>query len=228
MRTRTEISEPNQRKKKTLRLVCLGDTHGFHRRLVLPPGDILIHSGDFMVDGKSVEEIDDFNAWLGSLPYRHKLVVAGNHDRLFDDHPKLARAHLTNAIYLQDSGVTLEGLKFWGSPVNSVGGDWAFSRDLTVKIRKHWNLIPDDTDVLVTHEPPFGTLDKTHILAKHRGCNYLLGAVRRVQPKLHVFGHIHGGYGKEVAWGGVTLVNCAVVDNDRQLTNPPTVLRLAL
>jgi hypothetical protein len=67
-----------------------------------------------MVDGSSVEEIDDFNSWLGSLSFRLKLVIAGNHDRLFDDNPKLAQAHLTYAIYLQDSGVTLEGLKFWG------------------------------------------------------------------------------------------------------------------
>lgn len=106
---------------------------GFQRRLTLPPGDVLIHSGDF--DGGSVEEIDDFNSWLGSLPFRHKIVIAGNHDLLFDRKPKLARAHLTKAIYLQDSGVTIEGVKFWGSPVNSVGGDWAFARERLVKIR---------------------------------------------------------------------------------------------
>ena len=207
-----------------LHLVCIGDTHGFHRKLTLPPGDTLIHSGDF--DGRSVEEIDDFNAWLGSLPFEHKIVIAGNHDLLFDRDPKLARAHLTEAIYLQDSGVTIEGVKFWGSPVNSVGGDWAFSRERLVKIRKHWDLIPDDTDVLITHEPPYGTLDKPHIMAKHAGCQYLLGAVLRIKPRLHVFGHIHGGYGRESAWSGMTLVNCAVVDNSRTLANPPTVIEL--
>jgi Icc-related predicted phosphoesterase len=206
-----------------LRIVCVGDTHGFHRKLTLPPGDILIHSGDF--DGRSVEEIDDFNAWLGSLPFEHKIVIAGNHDLLFDRDPKLARAHLTEAIYLQDSGVTIEGVKFWGSPVNSVGGDWAFSRERLVKIRKHWDLIPDDTDVLITHEPPYGTLDKPHIMTKHAGCQYLLGAVLRIKPRLHVFGHVHGGYGRECAWN-MTLVNCAVVDNARTLANPPTVVEL--
>lgn len=90
-----------------LRLVRIGDTHGLHRKLALPPGD-------FMVHGAGIEELDDFDAWLSSLPFRHKLVVAGNHDLLFDRKPKLARAHLTHAIYLQDSGVTLEGLNFWG------------------------------------------------------------------------------------------------------------------
>jgi Icc-related predicted phosphoesterase len=228
MPTKNKADKAKEDRVKALRLVCIGDTHGHHRELVLPPADILIHSGDFMVDGKSVEEIDDFNSWLGSLPYRHKLVVAGNHDRLFDDNPKLARAHLTEAIYLQDSGVTLEGLRFWGSPVNSVGGDWGFSRERMVKIREHWDRIPEDTDVLITHEPPYGTLDKSHILAKHRGCQYLLGAVRRVKPRLHVFGHVHGSYGKETAWGGVILVNCAVVNDERVLTNSPTVVKLAL
>jgi Icc-related predicted phosphoesterase len=212
--------------KRPLRLVCIGDTHGLHRSLHIPAGDILIHSGDFLVDGSSVEELDDFNAWLTSLPFRHKLVVAGNHDRLFDHKPKLARAHLTEATYLQDSGVTLHGVKFWGSPVNSVGEDWAFSREKMVKIRKHWDRIPEDTDVLITHEPPYGTLDKAHILGKHLGCQYLLGAVLRIRPRLHIFGHIHGGYGHESGWSGMTLVNCAVVDNARSLAHAPMVIEL--
>ena len=183
MPNRTESTNQANAGKKLLRLVCIGDTHGHHRKLNLPSGDILIHSGDFMVDGSSLDEIDDFNAWLGSLPFRHKLVVAGNHDLLFERKPKLARAHLTEAIYLQDSGITIEGVKFWGSPVNSVGGDWAFARERMVKIRKHWDLIPDDTDVLITHEPPYGTLDKPDILAKHAGCQYLLGAVLQDQAE---------------------------------------------
>lgn len=142
-----------------LRLVCISDTHGFHRDLDLPPGEILIHAGDF--DGHSVEAVDDFNCWLGELPFRHKLVIAGNHDLLFDRRPKLARKHLTNAVYPEDSGIRLEGLNFWGSPVNSVlGEEWTFGRERLVKLRRHWDRIPDDTDVLITHKPPYGTLDK--------------------------------------------------------------------
>ena len=111
-----------------LRLVCIGDTHGFHRRLTLPGGNILIHSGDFMVNGSSTDEIDDFNAWLGEQPFRHKLVIAGNHDLLFDRDPKLTRKHLTGNLPpgLRDHPRRAELL---GSPVNSVGGDWAFSRE---------------------------------------------------------------------------------------------------
>ncbi len=115
MPSKTESAKPKGAEKKSIRLVCIADTHGFHRKLDLPAGDILMHAGD--LDGCSVEAIDDFNAWLGTLPFRHKLVIAGNHDLLFDRKPRLARAHLTQAIYLQDSGVGLEGLNFGGSPV---------------------------------------------------------------------------------------------------------------
>lgn len=134
MPIKTESAKPSRAEKISLRLVCIADTHGFHRKLILPAGDILIHAGDF--DGRSIKEIDDFNAWLGTLPFLHKLVIAGNHDLLFDRNPKLARAHLTHATYLQDSGVTLKGLKFWGSPVNSIlGEEWAFGRERGSAIR---------------------------------------------------------------------------------------------
>jgi hypothetical protein len=83
----------------------------------VPDGDILIHAGDFMTYGNAPREIIDFNAWLGRQPHPNKIVIAGNHDRLFESHPNPARALVTNGIYLEDSGVELEGLKFWGSPV---------------------------------------------------------------------------------------------------------------
>jgi Icc-related predicted phosphoesterase len=173
-------------KATSVRIVCLSDTHGLHRRLTLPQADILIHSGDFMVHGRSTDEIDDFNAWLGSLPHKHKIVIAGNHDLLFEVRPTEARARIINAVYLEDTGVTLEGLNFWGSPVTPVFGDWAFAADRGAAIRRHWDKIPDDTDVLVTHGPPFGTLDKPDILAPHFGCQELTKAVIRTKPRLHV------------------------------------------
>jgi Icc-related predicted phosphoesterase len=213
-------------KATSVRIVCLSDTHGLHRRLTLPQADILIHSGDFMVHGRSTDEIDDFNAWLGSLPHKHKIVIAGNHDLLFEVRPTEARARITNAVYLEDNGVTLEGLNFWGSPVTPVFGDWAFAADRGAAIRRHWDKIPDDTDVLVTHGPPFGTLDRPDILAPHLGCQELTKAVIRTKPKLHVFGHVHGGYGRESAWNDMLLVNCAVLNEAYALTNQPTVVDL--
>jgi Icc-related predicted phosphoesterase len=103
----------------------------------------------------------------------------------------------------------------------------ATSRMVREKTPPHAMPIPDDTYVLITHEAPYGTLDKTHILARHMGCQYLTGALLRIKPRLHVFGHIHGGYGRESAWDRVTFVHCAVVNNDRVVANLPIVVELA-
>ena len=98
-----------------MRLVLISDTHGQHRKFDIPEGDVLIHAGDFMWSGRNYEEIIDFDVWLGSLPHKHKIVIAGNHDILFEQQYS-ARNHLTNATYLQDSGIEIDGLKFWGAP----------------------------------------------------------------------------------------------------------------
>jgi len=110
-----------------VRIICISDTHGKHAGLLVPDGDILIHAGDFMTYGNAPREIIDFDAWLGRQSHRHKIVIAGNHDRLFESHPVPARALITNGIYLEDSGVELDGLTFWGSPVQPPFNYWAFN-----------------------------------------------------------------------------------------------------
>jgi hypothetical protein len=107
-----------------VRIICISDTHGQHAGLRLPDGEILIHAGDFMTYGNAPREIIDFNTWLGRQPHAHKIVIAGNHDRLFESHPIPARDLITNATYLEDSGVEVEGLKFWitsAAPVQQLG-----------------------------------------------------------------------------------------------------------
>jgi Icc-related predicted phosphoesterase len=205
-----------------MRIVCISDTHGVHRKLELPPADVLIHAGDFMASGRSIEEIDDFDDWLDSLPHRHKIVVAGNHDLLFESTPVEAKVHLSSAVYLENASVTLEGLHFWGCPVTPVLRDWAFSVDRGACSREFWSRIPAETDVLVTHGPPFGILDKDHILSSHMGCQDLTQAVREIKPRLHVFGHVHGGYGQETWPNGTCFVNCAVLNGGT--LNPPIIL----
>jgi hypothetical protein len=99
------------------RIVCISDTHGLHRKVTVPESDLLIHAGDFMRTGISLEEIADFNDWLGEQPHRYKIVVAGNHDLLFEMTPDNAMEHLTNAVYLENEGIVLGGVTFWGSPM---------------------------------------------------------------------------------------------------------------
>lgn len=143
-----------------MKLVCISDTHSLHRRLQsIPDGDVLIHAGDCLGQG-TLENIEDFNDWLGSLPHRHKIVIAGNHDWAFQETPELARQALTSAIYLEDSGVEIEGVRFWGSPWTPIFMNWAFMLGRGEPLYEKWQLIPDDTDVLITHGPPQGIGDE--------------------------------------------------------------------
>ncbi len=196
--------------------------------LLLPGGPILVHAGD--MSGRGTEsEIRRFLDWFSSLPYMHKILIAGNHDFFFEiAKPELVAALLADypeVTYLNDSGVTIEGIKFWGSPVTPWFHNWAFNR-YPQEIEAHWDLIPNDTDVLITHGPPQGILDKTIREGWSVGCKYLLKVVNRVNPKVHVFGHIHEGMG-QTQIGGTIFINAAVVDERYHLWhNKPSVINV--
>ena len=207
------------------RIVCISDTHGQHANLGVPDGDVLIHAGDFMAFGDTPREIVDFNQWLGKQPHRHKIVIAGNHDLMFERHPGAARELLSNAIYLENSGAEVAGLKIWGSPVQPEFNNWAFNVARGVAIRRYWRMVPENTDILVTHGPPFGVLDKSHPSTAHLGCEELANAVEQIKPRLHVFGHIHGGHG--LSTGKRTqFVNASVVNEAYRLIHEPQVAEI--
>jgi Icc-related predicted phosphoesterase len=188
-----------------MRIVCVSDTHGRHRYTEVPDGDILVHGGDVTLHG-TLDDVEFFNDWLGTLPHKHKVVIAGNHDFCFQNDPAEARARLTNATYLEDAGCEIAGLKFYGSPWTPLFFDWAFmlsDSDLAAK----WARIPAGLDVLITHGPPHGLLDWTN-RDEHAGSSTLLDRVREVKPRLHVFGHIHEAAGRtEVE--GTTFLNAS-------------------
>jgi Icc-related predicted phosphoesterase len=211
-----------------VRIICISDTHGQHSDLRVPDGDILIHAGDFMTYGKAFREAIDFNAWLGRLPHRHKIVIAGNHDWLFETHPIPARDLITNGIYLEDSGVELDGLKFWGSPVQPPFNNWAFNVERGDAIRQHWDKIPMGTDVLVTHGPPFGILDQSRPMTPHLGCEELAKIVEKIAPRLHLFGHIHGGHGCVRGANGSEFVNASVLNELYLLVHEPQIIGLEI
>ena len=207
-----------------MKLVLISDTHGRHRHFTTPPGDILIFAGDMMTDGYRSREISDFNTWLGEQPQVKKVVIAGNHDRLFESTTS-AQGVLTNAIYLENSEVEIDGLKFWGSPAQPEFYNWAFNYKRGEDIDRIWRMIPDDTDVLITHGPPSGILDTVRPGKEHLGCGNLRAATVRVKPKLHVFGHIHGGYG-EFDDGTTHFVNASLLSESYQPVNQPIVVDL--
>jgi predicted phosphohydrolase len=207
-----------------MRIVCLSDSHGQHRSVPVPPGDLVIHAGDLSKRGEK-GELADFLDWFGGLPHRHKVFVGGNHDFLLEDAPAaFAQMVPANCVYLNDSGVQIESLSVWGSPITPFFFDWAFNRHRGADIRKHWDLIPPGVDVLVTHGPPYGILDRT-ARGQRVGCEELMPVVERLQPRLHLFGHIHEAYGR-VEVNGTRFVNASVLDLHYRRVNAPVVVEM--
>jgi len=201
-----------------MRLVLISDTHNQHRSLTLPAGDVLVHAGDFTMRG-TVAEVAAFGAWMGDQPFAHKVVVAGNHDFLFEQEPERARRLLPDDVhYLLDSEVTIGGLRFYGAPWQPWFLDWAFNLRRGQALAAKWALIPEGIDVLITHGPPLGTADRT-VSGEDAGCADLARALVRVKPRLAVFGHIHEGYGIHG-----NLVNAAICDEKYRLVHSPIVV----
>ncbi len=206
-----------------LRVIAISDTHGYHDRVTVPDGDVLIHAGDLTKYGK-LEEVREFDTFLAALPHRHKIVIAGNHDWCFQREGDAARALLRHATYLEDAAVELEGWRFWGSPWQPEFMDWAFNLRRGAALREKWDLIPDGTEVLITHGPPLGHGDRT-FGGLEVGCEELAAAVLRLSPLFHVFGHIHEGAGITRA-AGTTYVNAASCDVFYDPVHPPITFLL--
>lgn len=206
-----------------MRLVLISDTHRRHGRLSLPAGDVLIHAGDATSMG-TAPEIAEWNEWLGRQPHRQKVVIAGNHDWLFEREPALARSLVTHATYLEDSEVVIDRVRFWGSPWQPRFFRWAFNLERGAPLRAKWDLIPDGIDVLITHGPPHGILDRT-FHGEPVGCEELAAVVARRRPRLHVFGHIHESHGR-LERDGTVFVNASSCDVRDRPTNPPVVVDL--
>lgn len=197
-----------------MKLLHISDTHGLHNELKhLPYADILVHSSDFTLDGKEQEALDFIN-WLCDLPHRHKIFIAGNHDLCMYDAG--IDGLPDNVHYLNNSHVTIEGLKIHGMPMfseNIITGD-----DI-----KNTEAIPDDADIVVTHQPPMGILDLSE--GSNYGCMFLLARITAVSPACHLFGHVHNSYGITHI-GNTVFSNAAVLDEDYRLKNEPRLLDL--
>lgn len=204
-----------------MRLVCLSDTHNRHDDLDVPDGDVLLHAGDFTGRGTAAE-VEAFGIFLAQLPHRHKVVVAGNHDFLFQQEPERARALLGDVTYLQDSGTEVAGLSVWGSPWQPWFHDWAFNLPRGSALAEKWALVPGGFDVLVTHGPPLGILDRT-ARGERVGCEELLRARARIRPRLHLFGHIHEAYGVQEE-AGILSVNACNCDLGYRAVHPVVVI----
>ena len=173
-----------------------------------------------------------FNRWFVGLSHKRKIFVAGNHDWLFEKDNDLARRLLDpGIIYLQDSSIEIDGLKIYGSPWQPRFFDWAFNLNRGPEMAEKWAMIPDDIDILITHGPPHGILDLVPRKGwdENTGCEELRKRVEQIAKfgrlKLHVFGHIHCGYGVHEEFG-VKFVNASTCDEQYNPTQPPIVIDL--
>lgn len=230
-----------------MRIIAISDTHTKEREIVVPNGDVLIHAGDFTYRGRKNEFID-FLDWFLELPHKHKVFIAGNHDITLDSSVRedlslsiYLRSRLPkhwihqeffdrikdieNVHYLENSGVTIDGINFWGSPATpTFGYGWGFNYDRGPEIDTIWQKIPDNTDILITHGPPFGILDAVKRGSTIGvGCSNLSGRISERKIKAHFFGHIHESYG-HVHDNGTHYFNCCNLDEEYYPSNFPWIV----
>ena len=219
------------KKRKKLKALIISDSHGLHKEweknFPIPKVDMIIHGGDLTNIG-TIQGMNDFMFWFKNLPIKYKIMIAGNHDKGLDNWNRYTLLGMINGIdnlyYLEDSGIEIEGINFWGSPMTPPFYNWAFMRD-SEQIVKHWALIPDNTDVLITHSPMHGTLDYIEYIDKHVGSVELIEAINRVKPKYHISGHIHDMYGiKKV--NKTTHINASVLNDEYQVVRAGHIIEL--
>jgi predicted phosphodiesterase len=227
-----------------MKITFISDTHTKHHEITndLPGGPILVHCGDVSSSGAKWE-VEDFLHWFDSLPYTHKIMIPGNHDFFFDyerfartpqgqmrfGNSKITKEQVDEVIskypnihILNDSGVTIEGIRFWGSPITPWFHDWAYNR-LGSEINEHWNMIPEGTDILITHGPPFGIKDEVIRGNENVGCPKLLEKIKEINPKIHAFGHIHEADGIQKV-DDTVYINASSLSFRYEYTNPPIVI----
>ena len=217
-----------------MKIVAISDVHNKYKNLVIPKCDILISCGDYSFKGTPAE-VHDFHTWLNEQEAGHIISVQGNHELHVESDFEKAKKIATDACpavhFIAEGLVEIEGLKIWCSAITPWFYDWAWNRERGHQIRKHWNKIRLDTDILVTHGPPEGILDIVYyadgVTPKNRvGCADLWRKIQKLKKlKHHFFGHIHGSYGHQ-EHNGVHYWNVAICDESYMPSNLPVEIEL--
>lgn len=224
-----------------MKITAISDLHGFYPKL--PGGDLLIVAGDLTASDQPWQYVE-FETWLTKQPYKKKVIICGNHDKFMQQAHICIKPDEHEYTLLCDSGCEFEGLKIWGSPwtrwfegVNPFCD--AFMLKTEEELAEKFALIPDDIDILVTHGPPYGILDRVSHTRESVGSKALWQRISQVRPQIHCFGHIHEEYGKipSVIWEeserfcesfayGTDFYNCSHVDRGYKPVNSPVTFEL--
>lgn len=209
-----------------MKIVALSDTHWKLKDIKkIPEGDVFVFAGDWSVSNGGLSDVITFATFLKKVPCTYKLIVAGNHDFCAQQEPAMVKQLFSEAgaTYLMDSGETINNVHFWGSPWTPLFMNWAFMKE-DYELAKHWNAIPKNTDVLITHGPAYGILDKLSD-CNNVGSQTLEERIKNIKPAVHIFGHIHCGYGTMYS-DNTTFYNVSVCDDDYNLVNKPTIIEV--
>lgn len=213
-----------------MRICGISDTHSYHRDIEIPEADILICAGDITWRGE-LDIISDFTLWLKDIPIKHKIVILGNHElgtqKGYKREPAIDMIRSAGAHYLEDSDIVIDGVKFYGSPASPFFHAWEFNYQRGPEIAAVWDKIHTDTNILITHGPPFGILDEAPRdfgQFENVGCSDLSERIEKLTKlKAHFFGHIHAGYGfKDI--NGVQYCNVSTCTERYKPTNKPIVI----
>ncbi len=219
-----------------MKFVCISDTHCEHWGMDMPEGDVLLCAGDISLRGNEIQT-SEFNYWLGGLDYQYKIVVPGNHDFGFQTHPGLFKAILSEATVLMDEAIVINGIKIYGTPWQPKFNNWAFGLERkSPEMQRAMDAIPEDTNILITHAPPYGILDEvpkrnsagTPIGMQHIGCETLRASLEKRFPELryHLFGHIHESGGVEMVTMNnrpTWFINATIADKHHDPNNLPKI-----
>lgn len=216
------------------KLVGFSDTHGqVVTKDKLPDGDVLCFAGDYSYIRKNapyetrMKELEDTYEWFYNLSkyYDQIIFVPGNHDFIFETNTREAIAcmeQVDNLKVLIDDSMLFDGITFFGSPWTPWFHDWAFNAERGPKCKEHWDKIPFDTNVIITHGPSYMRRDECEYGERYVGCEELNRRMRMLSElKVHFFGHIHESYGimfdEGVIHANVSMMNLQYVPTNRAL-----------
>lgn len=209
-----------------MKIGLFADTHSMHGLFdykEFKGFDMLIFAGDCSnpkAPALSAPEVLNFIEWYESIKVPIKLWIAGNHDIAIEAKLVRPKEICKTTTYLQHESIEIEGLTVFGSPYTPTFQNWAFNV-ARHKIGNYWNKIPPHTDILITHGPPKGICDLAYHdrVLERCGDKALLSHVLAIQPKLHVFGHIHDNddcYNQGTfIRDGITFINASCVTDGK-------------
>lgn len=217
-----------------MRIAAISDVHGKWNRLVVPECDLLISAGDYSFKGER-HMTRDFHKWLNKQKAGSIISVMGNHELIvqqnFNESKEIARQVCPRVRFMEEGALDIGGFKIWCSAWTPWFMNWAYNANRGTEIARHWSFIPDETNILITHGPPYGILDVVYdaneeVPDENVGCVDLMNRINQLKElKLHVFGHIHGSSG-EVCFNGVKYINAAICNEIYQPTNPVRYIEL--